>query len=129
MVGIALALFQQLTGINAVIFYSNDIFTKGQTGYNSEKAAKIGTMLVGVINWGSALIAIPLLTRFGRKTLLIFGQIGMGISLLILGILAIKEVNLGIKVFTLLFVAFFELSIGPILWLYAAEIMTETGMA
>ena len=86
-------------------------------------------MLVGVVNWASALMAIPLLSRFGRKTLLIFGQIGMGLSLLILGILAIKDVSIGIKIFTMLFVAFFEFSLGPILWLYAAEIMTETGMA
>lgn len=120
---------QQLTGINCVIFYSGDIFTRGKEGYESEHAAKIGTMLVGVVNWASTMATIPLLSKFGRKTLLIFGQIGMSISLIILGILAIKHQDTGIKVFTLFFVAFFELSIGPILWLYAAEIMTETGMA
>lgn len=129
MIGCILAIFQQMTGINAVIFYSNTIFTKDKTGYDNEKFAKIGTMLVGVTNWGATLLAIPLLTKFGRKTLLIFGQIGMGISLLILGILAIKDAGPAIIVFTLIFVAFFEFGIGPILWLYAAEIMTETGMA
>lgn len=129
MIGCILACFQQLTGINAVIFYSNDIFIGDKKGYDSEQAAKIGTMLVGVVNWAAAMIAIPLLIRFGRKTLLIIGQIGMGISLLILGVLAIKNEETAIKVFTLFFLFYFEIGIGPILWLYAAEIMTETGMA
>jgi sugar porter (SP) family MFS transporter len=128
-VGCVLAIFQQLTGINAVIFYSNDIFIGKNTGYKSEQAAKIGTMLVGVVNWAAAMASIPLLIRFGRKTLLIFGQIGMTASVVVLGILAINGNEDGIKVFTLCFVAFFEFSIGPILWLYAAEIMTETGMS
>jgi MFS family permease len=128
-VGCLLAVFQQLTGINAVIFYSNDIFTRGREGFDSERAAKIGTMLVGVINWAAALTAIPLLTKFGRRTLLILGQIAMGISLLVLAILAIVDWSTGIMIFTFFFVAFFEFSIGPILWLYAAEIMTESGMA
>mmetsp|Transcript_5238 Transcript_5238/g.6216 ORF Transcript_5238/g.6216 Transcript_5238/m.6216 type:complete len:491 (+) Transcript_5238:21-1493(+) len=128
-VGCLLALFQQLTGINAVIFYSNDIFTRGKQGYDSEHAAKIGTMLVGVVNWATAMMAIPLLRFFGRKLLLIGGQIGMGVSLLLLAIFAITDSQVMIKVLTLFFVGFFEFSIGPILWLYAAEIMTETGMA
>ena len=128
-VGCLLAVFQQITGINAVIFYSNDIFTRGLSGYESEKSAKIGTMLVGVVNWAAAMSSIPLLTKFGRKTLLIFGQIGMGISLLLLAVFALIDQPIAIKILTLFFVAFFELSIGPILWLYAAEIMTESGMA
>lgn len=128
-IGCLLAVFQQLTGINAVIFYSNDIFVGDRTGFESERAAKIGTVIVGIVNWAFALMSIPLLTRFGRKTLLIFGQLGMGSSLLVLAILSIIGFPTGIIVFTLIFVAFFELSIGPILWLYAAEIMTESGMA
>jgi sugar porter (SP) family MFS transporter len=130
-VGCSLALFQQLTGINAVIFYSNNIFTKGSDpGYDTEQAARLGTVIVGVVNWAAAMTSIPLLARFGRKTLLIMGQIVMGISLIVLGLLALfTSTTTGIIVFTLVFVAFFEFSIGPILWLYAAEIMTESGMA
>ena len=128
-IGCALALCQQLTGINAVIFYSNDIFVGDKKGFESERAARIGTVLVGIVNWASAMMSIPLLLKFGRKSLLIFGQITMGISLAVLGIFAIIENSTGIIVFTFLFVAFFEFSIGPILWLYAAEVMTESGMA
>lgn len=71
MIGCLLAVFQQLTGINAVIFYSGDIFTRGKVGYDSEHSGKIGTMLVGVVNWAAAMTAIPLLTRLGRKFLLV----------------------------------------------------------
>lgn len=49
-VAFILAALQQLTGIMIVIFYSNVVFTQGSTGYDSEKQAKIGTMLVGVVN-------------------------------------------------------------------------------
>lgn len=118
-----------MSGINAVIFYSTDIFTGDKVGYESENAAKIGTMLVGVVNWLFAMLIIPLLVKFGRKLLLIVGQVGMGICLGILGVLAIIDSQLGIKIFTLGFVAFFELGIGPVFWVVASEIMTESGMA
>lgn len=128
-VGCILALVQQLSGINAVIFYSSNIFTQGRdVGYDTSTAARTGTVIVGVVNWAAAMMSIPLLSRFGRKTILIGGQIAMGISLVILAILAIVKFNTGIIIFTLVFVAFFEFSIGPILWLYCAEVMTENGM-
>ena len=123
------AFFQQLTGIMVVIFYSNEVFTQGSTGYNAEKLAKIGTMMVGIINCFSSLIAIPLLTKFGRKTLLIFGQIGMGASLLLLAVFALLNESIAIEVFTMCFITFFELSIGSIMFLYIAEITTEVGVS
>ena len=124
-----LAFFQQLTGIMVVIFYSNEVFTQGSSGYDAEKLAKIGTMMVGIINCFSSLIAIPLLTKFGRKTLLIFGQIGMGASLLLLAVFALLNESIAIEVFTMCFITFFELSIGSIMFLYIAEITTEVGVS
>mmetsp|Transcript_17593 Transcript_17593/g.15506 ORF Transcript_17593/g.15506 Transcript_17593/m.15506 type:complete len:486 (+) Transcript_17593:14-1471(+) len=125
-----LALFSQLTGINLVIFYSSTIFTKGRDeGYESEMAGRIGTVIVGVVNWACSLFVIYLLSKFGRKTLMIVGHLGMISSLLILAIMSIIGFSTGIIIFTLVFIAFFEFGIGPILWLYAAEVMTDSGMA
>lgn len=59
---------------------------------------------------------------------MIFGEIGMGVSMLLLGIFSIMNEPTPIKVMTMFFVCFFELSIGSILWLYEAEIMPESGM-
>lgn len=73
-----MGVYQQLTGINAVIFYSSELFSTGDSStYDDEQRAKIGTMLVGVVNCVSAMIAIPLLNYYGRKMLLILGAIGM----------------------------------------------------
>ena len=117
-VGCFLSLFQQLCGINAVIFYSNTIFSLDADGNEDESndaGAKIGTALVGVVNMLATVIAIALLQYFGRKTLLVVGQVTMGISLGLLGLFfTIKELLL-VKIVTLAFVAFFEFSIGPIL--------------
>jgi MFS family permease len=125
-----LALVQQLSGINAVIFYSKNIFTQDQDpGYDTANAARTGTVIVGVVNWASTMMAIPLLSKFGRKKLLLGGQVAMIATFIVLAVLAIIKVPIGIIIFTLVFVAFFEFSIGPILWLYCAEVMTENGMA
>ena len=129
-VGCVLALVQQLSGINAVIFYSKNIFKQGQDpGYDAASAARTGTVIVGVVNWASTMMAIPLLSKFGRKKLLLWGQLAMAATFIILAVLAIINVSIGIIIFTMFFLAFFEFSIGPILWLYCAEIMTENGMA
>mmetsp|Transcript_32703 Transcript_32703/g.28971 ORF Transcript_32703/g.28971 Transcript_32703/m.28971 type:complete len:477 (-) Transcript_32703:66-1496(-) len=129
-IGCFTAFFQQMTGINVVIFYSNTVFTKGQDpGYDTEVTARTGTLIVGVVNWAATMVAIPLLSRLGRKTLMLFGQIMMGISLIILAVFSIINFSTGTIIFTLVFVAFFEIGIGSVLWLYLAEIMTEGGMS
>lgn len=129
-IGCCLAMFQQLSGINVVILYSNIVFTKGlDKGYKAEYTARIGTIIVGIVNWAATMVAIPLLTKLGRKTIMVTGQIIMGISLIVLGIFAITGWATGTIIFTLLFVAFFEIGIGSVLWLYLAEIMTEGGLS
>eukprot|EP00343_Euplotes_focardii_P011976 CAMPEP_0205831238 /NCGR_PEP_ID=MMETSP0206-20130828/43480_1 /ASSEMBLY_ACC=CAM_ASM_000279 /TAXON_ID=36767 /ORGANISM="Euplotes focardii, Strain TN1" /LENGTH=386 /DNA_ID=CAMNT_0053135683 /DNA_START=299 /DNA_END=1459 /DNA_ORIENTATION=+ len=129
-VGCLLAMFQQLTGINVVIFYSNTVFTKGRAdGFDSEVAARTGTVIVGVVNWAATMAAIPLLSKLGRKTIMLIGQTMMGISLILLGIWAIYNLSDLTIIFTLVFVAFFEIGIGAVLWLYLAEIMTEIGIS
>lgn len=120
---------QQLSGINAVIFYSSTIFSSGNDDGSADNGAKIGTALVGVFNMVSTLVAMVLLKYFGRKTLLVFGQITMAACLGLLGLFFSTNQTLLIKVFTLAFVVFFEFSSGPILWLYNAEILPASGIS
>ena len=77
MIGWGLSFVQGLSGINWIVFYSTDIFSRNSTGINAEVAAKFGTFLMGLVNWISCMFALPLLNHFGRKTLLLTGQYGL----------------------------------------------------
>ncbi|CAI2365526.1 unnamed protein product [Moneuplotes crassus] len=129
-IGSLLAMFQQMTGINMVIFYSNVIFTQGlDEGYTAETKARIGTIIVGVVNLAATVVAIPLLAKFGRKILMLSGHFMMTVSLAVLGVFAITGFSTGTIIFTLVFIAFFEIGVGSILFLYLAEIMPEAGLS
>jgi hypothetical protein len=73
LVGCVMSLAQQLTGINAVVFYSNAIFAGEGGGPDADKKARMGTIIFGVVNMVSALSSVIWLKFFGRKTLLVFG--------------------------------------------------------
>ena len=127
-IGCWLSMIQQLSGINWIIFYSTDIFTKNSSGTEAEVNAKFGTFLVGLVNWASSIWVLPLISVFGRKTLLLIGQYGMIIWYLLLSVSSSYNMNTLIEVLTLIFVCFFELGVGTILWIYASETMTAKGM-
>ena len=104
MVGCALSIFQQLSGINALIFYSSKIFSTGDDDFQS---AKEGTVILNVFNVVSAMSAIFLLRYLGRKTLLLTGHLMMGVLLAIVGVFfKLDKTNL-IKGFTYAYVCFF----------------------
>lgn len=72
-IGCVLSIVQQLSGINAVVFFSTDLFKGGEVGEAAEKSARIGTVIFGTVNMASALSSTFLLQRFGRKSLMIMG--------------------------------------------------------
>ena len=82
-VGVGLAILQQVTGINTVIYYAPTIVEF--TGVNSSAGSILAAVGVGVINVGMTLVALRLLDRVGRRTLLMVGVSGMAISLFALG--------------------------------------------
>ena len=75
LVGVGLAVFQQVTGINTIIYYAPEIFQKA--GLDKGTTALAATIGIGVINVLSTLIAIWLVDRIGRKPLLLAGLAGM----------------------------------------------------
>jgi sugar porter (SP) family MFS transporter len=124
-VGVGLAILQQVTGINTVIYYAPTIVEF--TGVNSSAGSILAAVGVGVINVGMTVVALRLLDRAGRRTLLMIGVSGMSISLFALGgafvggggstlasVVAIASL--------MLYVASFAVSLGPIFWLLNAEI-------
>jgi SP family arabinose:H+ symporter-like MFS transporter len=78
-IALGLGFFQQITGINAIFFYAPTIFEK--TGIPQENAF-LQTIIIGLVNLGFTVLAIVLIDRSGRKTLLLLGTSGMAICLL-----------------------------------------------
>ena len=127
LLGILMMAFQQLTGINTVIYYSGNIF---KAAGMSNPA--IGTILVGIINVLSTIIALVLVDKYGRKKLLNSGFIIMIITLALIGTLFLMQ-PLGtfgqilMVGATLVFIVGFAYSWGPIAWVICAEIFPLEG--
>jgi SP family galactose:H+ symporter-like MFS transporter len=124
-IGISLAVFQQVTGINTVIYYSPKIFQLA--GILSASSAILATVAVGVVNVVMTVVAIMLLDRVGRRPLLLIGLAGMVFSLGLLGAafyLPSLSSLLGdvALVGLMLYVAFFAIGLGPVFWLLISEI-------
>lgn len=124
LVGIALSAFQQVTGINAFLYYAPEIF-KGLG--SSGDTSMLQTILVGGVNMIFTLVAIFTVDKFGRKPLMIVGALGMCVCLLAIGAGAYMQ-NLGVWLvgFVLGYIAFFALSLGPVVWVLLAEIFPNS---
>ncbi len=123
-VGIGLAAFQQVTGINTVIYYAPTILKS--TGFG-DSASILATVGVGVVNVGMTVVAVLLMDRLGRRRLLLVGLAGMTLSLAGLGAAFFLPslagvVGLAAVGSLMLYVAFFAIGLGPVFWLLISEI-------
>ncbi len=120
-VGVGLAILQQVTGINAVMYYAPEIFKQTGAGTN---AALIQTILVGLINFLFTILAIWLIDKVGRKVLLLVGSAAMTICLAVIGIAFQTGHTAGplVLIFILIYVAAFAVSLGPVVWVIISEI-------
>ena len=118
LLGTLLAAFQQITGINAVVNYAPAIFLK--TGVGSDTAL-LQSIIVGFVNFLFTIVAVRLVDRSGRKTLLTWGAAGMTISLVYLSI-AFNASGLGVLISLLAYIAFFAASLAPVMWVVTSEI-------
>ncbi|THG10102.1 hypothetical protein TEA_012768 [Camellia sinensis var. sinensis] len=123
--GFGIQCFQQITGIDATVYYSPQIFKVAGIAGNSKLLA--ATVAVGVTKTAFILVAILLIDKLGRKPLLYISTIGMTICLFCLGLtlLLLKHTPFGIGMAILLVcgnVAFFSVGIGPVCWVLTSEI-------
>jgi len=119
-IGVVLAVLQQVTGINVFLYYAPEIFKKLGSGTN---AALLETVIVGSVNLLFTIIAIWSVDKLGRKPLMLIGSAGMGISLLAMGLSAYYQaVGLWVLIFMLGYIASFALSVGPVTWVILSEI-------
>jgi len=121
LIAVVLAVFQQITGINAILYYAPRIFE----GAGFERMSAIGqSTIVGLVNMLFTVVAIVLADRVGRRPLLLVATGGMGVSLVLLGA-AFKFPVLpasALLLIILLYIAFFASAMGPLVWVVMAEI-------
>ena len=119
--GIILAVFSQITGINTIMYYAPKIFAS--VG-NSNGSSLLQTLAIGCINVVFTLIAMSIIDRFGRKWMLILGSGGMMSMLLGLSTLFFIHQTSGIMVlvFILGYIACFSASLGAAVWVVISEL-------
>jgi MFS family permease len=123
-VGLGLAIFQQIVGINTIIYYAPTILSF--TGSSASSA--IGqTVAIGVTNLVFTIIAILLLDRLGRRVFLLVGTIGLTVALVVLGaFFASGTLQANASALALIalvvYIASFAMGLGPVFWLMISEI-------
>jgi SP family xylose:H+ symportor-like MFS transporter len=120
-IGVMLSVFQQITGINAILYYGAEIFSNS-LGYGPQDALKQQLWLGGV-NLAFTFVAIFTIDRWGRKPLYLIGTSGMFLGLSSLGF-TIYTQQLGIVslISILVFIGSFAMSMGPVVWVVLSEI-------
>ncbi len=120
LLAIAIAAFNQLSGINAILYYLNDIFAAaGFTGVSADLQA----VAIGLTNLVATMVAMTVIDRVGRRPLLLTGAIGTTLALA--GVAAIYATGSGAQFLLpllVLFIAAFAFSQGAVIWVYLSEI-------
>jgi SP family arabinose:H+ symporter-like MFS transporter len=117
---VSIGLFNQLSGINAILYYLNDIFASA--GFSSVSSS-VQAVIIGLANLLATLLGISIIDKVGRKTLLLTGAVGCCFALL--GVAAIFHFNQHLNLLLPLLVAFiifFAISQGSVIWVYLSEV-------
>jgi SP family xylose:H+ symportor-like MFS transporter len=119
-IGIALAILQQVTGINVFLYFGTEIFKKLGSGVD---VALLETVVVGAVNMLFTLVALGTVDRLGRRPLMMLGATGMGIWLVAMGWVAGQpSPAVWALAFLLSYIACFAMSVGPVTWVILSEI-------
>lgn len=131
---VAVFVLQQLSGINAVIYYAPSIMAAA--GFEGAQTQLLATIGIGVVNVGMTVVAMLVVDRLGRRPLLIIGFIGSAVSLALIAVAVRMEGDAAALIAfaaVLLYITFFAVSLGPLPWLYMAELfpvrLRSRGMA
>jgi MFS transporter, SP family, arabinose:H+ symporter len=120
LISFALVFFNNMAGISAVMNYLNDIFRLD--GF-SRAASDEGAVLVGFLNFIFTIVAMFLIDRLGRRTLLLIGAVGLAPSLAGMAAIFYYQKSQGLLIWLLgIYIAFFAISQGAVIWVYMSEI-------
>ncbi|GAB3908934.1 sugar porter family MFS transporter [Larkinella knui] len=114
------AVFNQVSGINAIIYYAPRIFEMTGLGKSSSLLSSAG---IGLINLVFTLLSMNLIDRYGRRTLMKIGSVGL---ILTLGLVArafyLQDFGMTVPVLLFVYIAFFGFSQGAVIWVFISEI-------
>ena len=117
---ISIGLFNQLAGINAILYYLNDIFLKA--GF-SKVSSDLQAVAIGLTNLIFTMAAITVIDKFGRRALLLTGSIGTAACLAAVAWVFSSGSHEGLLIWLLIgFIAFFGFSQGAVIWVYISEV-------
>ena len=113
------AIFNQLSGINAIIYYAPRIFE--MAGYGADTAL-LSSAGIGLVNLLSTLLGISLIDKFGRRLLMYIGSVGYIISLSLIALAFYRNNFDGMTYFIFLFIASHAIGQGAVIWVFISEI-------
>jgi sugar porter (SP) family MFS transporter len=118
---VSFAVFNQVSGINAIIYYAPRIFEMTGLGRSSSLLSTVG---IGIVNFLFTLIALQFIDRIGRKTLMVIGSVGLILTLaLVSKAFYTDDINgISVTVYLLFYIAFFAFSQGAVIWVFISEI-------
>ena len=117
---VTIGMFNQLSGINAILYYLNDIFAAA--GF-SKLSGALQTVAIGSMNLLATLLAMSVIDKLGRKTLLLIGSVGTALCLA--GVARVFWTNQHQELllwFLVAYIAFFAISQGAVIWVYISEV-------
>ncbi|XP_037941542.1 facilitated trehalose transporter Tret1-like [Teleopsis dalmanni] len=130
----ALMFFQQLGGINAIVFYSTDMFKNAKTGISAEMT----TILIGVLMVVFTFVATLFIDKLGRRLLLMSSGLSMALATFAMGIYfymydndknSVESIKVLPVIAVLFFIIMFSVGYGPVPWLFMAEVFTPDAKA
>jgi MFS transporter, SP family, arabinose:H+ symporter len=117
---VSIAMFNQLSGINAILYYLNDIFARA--GF-SKVSSDLQAVAIGATNLLFTMLAMSIIDRVGRRTLMLIGSVGTAASLAGVAVVFWTGRHEGLLVWLLIgFIAAFAFSQGSVIWVYISEV-------
>ena len=121
---VSIGMFNQLSGINAILYYLNDIF--GQAGF-SKVSGNLQAVAIGATNLLFTMIAMSVIDHLGRKTLLLVGSVGTALCLAGVAVIFFTGQHQSLLVWLLVgYIAFFAFSQGAVIWVYLSEVFPNS---
>jgi sugar porter (SP) family MFS transporter len=121
---VSIGMFNQLSGINAILYYLNDIFA--HAGF-SKVSGNLQAVAIGATNLIFTMIAMSVIDKIGRKTLLLVGSVGTVLCLAGVSVVFFTGRHENLLVWLLVgYIAFFAFSQGAVIWVYLSEVFPNT---
>ncbi len=120
LLAVLFAVFNQVSGINAIIYFAPRIFEMAGIGKSSALLSSAG---IGLINLVSTLVGISMIDKFGRRALMFVGSIGLILTLvLVSNAFYSQQMGMNVPFYLFAYIAFFAFSQGAVIWVFISEI-------